>query len=117
MSDQHSSQQSSEALVPRPAVTVEALRVAVVRLDPSQTVVFDREFSEVNSPASSALPLRTFLVRWALWVERYRVPATAARIRELEVAMGAAKTDEEARAVATEMSDLLHEVSADLSLP
>ncbi|WP_425827051.1 hypothetical protein [Streptomyces fractus] len=117
MSDLPFNPESSHELVPRPAVTVDALRAAVVRLDPAQTVVFDRELSEVNSPASSDLPLRTFLTRWAVWVERYRVPATAARIRELEVAMGAAKTDEEARAVAIEMSELLHKVSADLPLP
>ena len=107
----------SEALVPRPAVTVEALRAAVDRLDPEQTTLFDREFSEVNSTASAAYPVRTFLFRWALWVERYRVPATAARIHELELAMGAAQTDEEARAVASEMSDLLAKVSASLALP
>ncbi|MFD8567962.1 hypothetical protein [Streptomyces sp. NPDC059639] len=116
MSGQSKSPRSADALIPRPAVTVEALRAAVDRLDPEQTVVFDRELSEVNSPTSSALPVRTFLTRWALWVERYRVPATAARIRELEVAMGAAKTDVEARAVATGMSGLLHRVSADLAL-
>ncbi|WP_306317267.1 MULTISPECIES: hypothetical protein [unclassified Streptomyces] len=112
-------QSSSEALIPRPDVTVEALRAAVVRLDPSETARFDREFAEFEEAAASGGgdPMRSFLRAWALWVERMRLPETAARVRELEVAMGAAESDEEARAVASEMSELLYKIAADLPLP
>lgn len=119
MSDQQNSPAPTEPLIPRPDVTVEALREAVERLDASQTGRFDEEFAEFEKAAASGVgdPMRTFLRAWALWVERYRVPATAARVRELELAMGAAVTDEEARAVATEMSELLYRIADDLAVP
>ncbi|QES25862.1 hypothetical protein DEJ47_04795 [Streptomyces venezuelae] len=101
-------------------MTVGALRAAVDRLDPEQTAAFDREFAAFTAESAasgSGAPVSAFLRKWAVWVERMRVPATAARVRELEAAMGAAKTDDEARAVAVEMSELLHKITADLVLP
>ncbi|MGW6016143.1 hypothetical protein [Streptomyces sp. NPDC055210] len=120
MSHQHVDPQSTEPLIPRPAVTVEALRAAVERLDPEQTAKFDSELTAFAAEAErtgNPQSMPTFLRTWAVWVERYRVPATATRIHELEIAMGAARTDEEARAVATDMSKLLHEITDGLPLP
>ncbi|GGV63605.1 hypothetical protein GCM10010277_69790 [Streptomyces longisporoflavus] len=114
MSDQQFDPSSSEPVVPRSAVTVAALRKAVERLDEERTAVFDEEFARSRG---DAVATSVFLSRWSMWVERYRVPATAARIHELELAMGAAATDEEARAVATEMSELLYKVTDGLVLP
>ncbi|MGW2223843.1 hypothetical protein [Streptomyces formicae] len=120
MSDQQFNSSAAEPVIPRPPVTVVALRAAVERLDPGQTAKFDKESAEFEAESTASgsdAPVSTFLRKWAVWVERTRVPATAARVRELEAAMGSAKTDDEARAVAVEMSELLHKVTADLALP
>jgi hypothetical protein len=92
----------ADPLVPRPEMTAEALRVAVERLDAQQLPAFD---------ADAVRGEPTFLPRWSLWVERHRFPAVARHVHGLEVAMGRAVTDEEARAVAVEMSTLLYAVS------
>lgn len=99
-------------------MTVEALREAVDRLDPEQTAKFDKEFSEVEAAAGGfGNPLRSFLRSWSFWVELYRVPATAARIHELELELAEARSGEESRMAATRMSVLLDEVSAALPWP
>lgn len=119
MSDQQFNSPSVEPVIPRPDVTVEALRAAVERLDASQTAKFDKEFAEFEEAAASGVgnPMRTFLRSWSFWVELYRVPGTATRIHELEWELARAGSEEEARMAATRMGALLDEVSSDLPWP
>lgn len=119
MSGQQFNSPPVEPVIPRPDVTVEALRAAVERLEPEQTAKFDEEFAEFEKAAASGVgnPMRTFLRSWSFWVELYRVPATAARIHELELELARAGSGEEARMAATRMSVLLDEVSAALPWP
>lgn len=102
MTDQSTDTLFAGPLIPRPEMTAVAMRAAVEVLDPQQLAEFDAD--EVRG-------WPTFLPAWSLWVERNRFPVVQERIRELEVAMGEAHSDEGGRAVATAMSELLYVVS------
>lgn len=104
----------ADPLIPRPPVSVVALREAVECLDAGgETARFDRELVQFEEAAASGVgdPMRTFLRSWQLWVERNRFPAVQEQIRGLEIDMHLAKSLEEGRAVATRMSRLLYAVS------
>ncbi|MFI6985707.1 hypothetical protein ACIBSV_45090 [Embleya sp. NPDC050154] len=70
-----------EPLFPMPPVTEQALRVAVLSLDPVAAVRFEQEFHGVWQEAvqtDSTVPMHTFLRRWAVFVALRRVPAPGA---------------------------------------
>jgi len=55
------------------------------------------------------------LHRWAIFVSLRRLPARAARLRELERKVGRAETKAEARAAAAEISAMLDEAAAEVA--
>ncbi|MBZ4319700.1 hypothetical protein JNW98_10010 [Streptomyces sp. SCA2-4] len=93
-----------------PPLTEAALRVAVARVDLSAAVRFEQEFHAAWQEAvqtDSTVPMHTFLHRWGVFVALRRIPSRAARLDELERAVGRAPTLEEARAASTEIAALL----------
>jgi hypothetical protein len=107
-----------EPLFPMPPVSEAPLRAAVRRLDPAEAVRFEREFHTAWEEAllsDSTVPMHTFLHRWAIFVSLRRLPARAARLRELERAVGRAETKAAARVAAAEISAMLDEAAAEVS--
>ncbi len=97
-------------LFPMPPVTEQALRVAVLSLDPAAAVRFEQEFHAAWQEAvqtDSTVPMHTFLRRWAVFVALRRVPARARRLRELELAIADADTLAAARPAAAELAAML----------
>ena len=107
-----------EPLFPMPPVSEAPLRAAVRRLDPAEAVRFEQEFHSAWEEAllsDSTVPMHTFLHRWAVFVALRRRPARAARLRELERAVGQAETRAEARVAAAGISALLDEAAAEVA--
>ncbi|MFI0742215.1 hypothetical protein ACH4PU_29710 [Streptomyces sp. NPDC021100] len=103
-----------EPLFPMPPLTEAALRVAVTRVDLSAAVRFEQEFHAAWQEAvqtDSTVPMHTFLHRWGVFVALRRIPTRAARLDELERAVGRAATLEEARAASSEIAALLDEAA------
>lgn len=76
-----------EALIPRPARTLEALREALAVLVPLRVPEMEREKDTALSTAveqSSIAPLRGFLLRWAVVIEIERFPEVARRFHRAE---------------------------------
>lgn len=75
------------ALIPMPALTPTALRVAVAQIAPAYLPAFGEQLdqaAEQSAAQSTIAPLRTFLQSWGEFVAVQRVPARAARLHELE---------------------------------
>nr|WP_237536014.1 hypothetical protein [Streptomyces sp. SID3343] len=97
-----------------PPVTEQALRVAVLSLEPAAAVRFEQEFHAAWQEAvqtDSTVPMHTFLRRWAVFVALRRVPARASRLRELEQAIANADTLAAARPAAAEIAAMLDEAA------
>jgi hypothetical protein len=78
---------AGEPLIPRPALTPDALRTAVERLTPSRMQAFVRDLGDATTSAQqlqSLAPLRTFVHTWGVFVAIQRYPSRAARLRHLE---------------------------------
>jgi hypothetical protein len=113
---QPASNPHDEPLFPMPPVSEAPLRAAVRRLDPVEAVRYEQEFHTAWEEAlltDSTVPMHTFLHRWAVFVALRRVPARAARLHELERAVGAAETKTEARAAAAEIAALLDQAATE----
>jgi hypothetical protein len=109
---------SNEPLFPMPPMSEAPLRAAVRHLDPTEAVRFEQEFHNAWEEAllsDSTVPMHTFLHRWAIFVALRRIPVRAARLRELEWAVGRAETKDAARAAATEISVMLSEAAAEVA--
>ena len=102
-----------EPLFPMPPSTEQALRVAVMSLDPAAAVRFETEFHAAWQEAvqtDSAVPMHTFLHRWGVFVALRRHPERAARLAELERTV-AQSGPSEAREAAAEVASLLDEAA------
>lgn len=107
-----------EPLFPMPPVSEAPLRAAVKRLDPVEAVRFEQEFHAAWEEAllsDSTVPMHTFLQRWAVFVALRRLPARAARLRELERTVGSSESAAERRAAAIEISGMLDEAAAEVA--
>ncbi|MBW5486713.1 DUF6247 family protein [Streptomyces bambusae] len=97
-------------LIPQPAMTREALRDAVRRLDLPSLAVFDKECHEAFDRAAETgaiNPLRFFLIKWATHVAIHRWPARAAALHEAERVAGDPDADEKAFEASMETSSLI----------
>ncbi|MFC5720021.1 hypothetical protein ACFP1Z_07545 [Streptomyces gamaensis] len=80
-----------DALIPQPAMTREALREAVRHIRPLNLAQYDRELGEAFDQAvrtESIGWMRTFLIKWAVFVAIERQPARAAALRAAERTTG-----------------------------
>jgi hypothetical protein len=78
------------ALIPMPALTTAALRSAVAQIAPAHLGEFVAHLDSATEQAarqSTVAPLQNFLQWWGEFVAINRVPARAARLRELEQAV------------------------------
>jgi hypothetical protein len=76
-----------EALIPRPPLTTAALRAAVAQIAPAHLGQFVEHLDQATEQAarqSTVAPLHAFLAQWGEFVAIYRLPAIAARLRDLE---------------------------------
>ncbi|MFG2877520.1 hypothetical protein ACGFYU_21415 [Streptomyces sp. NPDC048337] len=74
-------------LIPMPALTPAALRVAVAQIAPAYLPAFGQDLdqaAEQSAAQSTIAPLRTFLQWWGEFVAIQRIPARARRMHELE---------------------------------
>ncbi|WP_030667819.1 DUF6247 family protein [Streptomyces cellulosae] len=88
--------QAHEPLIPMPALTPDALRVAVESLTPSRMQAFVRDLVDATTSAQqlqSLAPLRTFVHTWGVFVAIQRYPSRAARLRHLEEVVSAGAED------------------------
>ncbi|MFK0258446.1 DUF6247 family protein [Streptomyces sp. NPDC090445] len=105
---------------PQPAATAEDLRAALARLAPDAVPTFDAERATAVARAReqvSSAPMRRFLRQWALYVAIERHPDQAARLRTLEDQAANAITPAQARAIATEIGDILDRAAAEAGIP
>ncbi|MFE5328924.1 hypothetical protein ACFRCG_21330 [Embleya sp. NPDC056575] len=112
--DAHAETSEDAPLFPMPPVTEQALRVAVLSLDPAAAVRFEREFHSAWQEAvqtDSTVPMHTFLHRWAVFVALRRFPARARRLRELEQTIADANTFAATRPAAAEIAAMLDEAA------
>ncbi|MBT2480522.1 hypothetical protein [Streptomyces sp. ISL-94] len=97
-------------LIPMPALTPAALRVAVAQIAPAHLPAFvehlDRA-AEQSAEQSTIAPLRAFLQWWGEFVAVQRHPARAARLRELEAVAARAEDREALDAAVAEIQDIL----------
>ncbi|MEU7042901.1 hypothetical protein AB0A77_17795 [Streptomyces varsoviensis] len=101
-----------------PPLTEAALRVAVATVDLTAAVRFEQEFHSAWQEAvqtDCTVPMHTFLHRWGVFVALRRYPSRAARLDELERAVGQATDREEARASSSELAALLREAASEVS--
>ncbi|MBD0747359.1 hypothetical protein BG418_37675 [Streptomyces sp. CBMA152] len=85
-------------IIPRPALTLPALRQAVATVAPSRLPEFFEELQDAFVRAGeedSVVPIRMFYQRWGVVVEIERYPATARRLHAAERRVDSA--DPEAR--------------------
>ncbi|MEU9148871.1 hypothetical protein [Streptomyces sp. NPDC048349] len=105
-------------LIPQPAMTREALRDAVRRIDMANLAVLDKECNEAFDRAAETgaiNPLRFFLIKWATHVAIHRWPARAAALHEAErVAGDPTATEEEFRAAMETSSRILAEAQREI---
>ncbi|MCY0927267.1 hypothetical protein OTB20_13820 [Streptomyces sp. H27-H1] len=97
-------------LIPMPALTPAALRVAVAQIAPAHLPAFvahlDRA-AEQSSEQSTIAPLRAFLQWWGEFVAIQRHPARAARLRELEAIADTAGDRESLDKIVAEIQEIL----------
>ncbi|MCJ1677017.1 hypothetical protein MTF65_06595 [Streptomyces sp. APSN-46.1] len=119
MTAQHA-EEADGPLISQPAMTREALRDAVRRIDMAALVFFDKECHEAFDRAAETgaiNPLRFFLMKWATHVAIQRWPARAAALREAERSAGDPKaTEEQFRAAMATSSRILAEAQREIGL-
>ncbi|WP_046778882.1 hypothetical protein [Streptomyces yangpuensis] len=97
-------------LIPMPALTPAALRVAVAQIARAHLPAFvdhlDRA-AEQSAQQSTIAPLRAFLQWWGEFVAVQRHPARAARLRELEAVTARTEDHEALDAAVAEIRDIL----------
>ncbi|CAL9474871.1 hypothetical protein SUDANB120_02919 [Streptomyces sp. enrichment culture] len=107
-------------LIPQPAMTREALRDAVRRIDMPSLAALDRECHEAFDRAAETgaiNPLRFFLIKWATHVAIHRWPARAAALREAERIVGdSASTEQEFQDAMATSSRILAEAQREIGL-
>ncbi|WP_030776363.1 hypothetical protein [Streptomyces sp. NRRL F-2664] len=105
-------------LIPQPAMTREALRDAVRRIDMANLAVLDRECNEAFDRAAETgaiNPLRFFLIKWATHVAIHRWPARSAALHEAErIAGDPDATEEQFRAAMETSSRILAEAQREI---
>ncbi|MFD3330890.1 hypothetical protein [Streptomyces sp. NPDC058701] len=106
-------------LIPQPAMTREALRDAVRRIDMAKLAVLDKECNEAFDRAAETgaiNPLRFFLIKWATHVAIHRWPARAAALREEaeRVAGDPAATEAQFRAAMETSSRILADAQREI---
>lgn len=105
-------------LIPQPAMTREALRDAVRRIDMANLAVLDRECNEAFDRAAETgaiNPLRFFLIKWATHVAIHRWPARSAALHEAErVAGDPGATESEFRAAMETSSRILADAQREI---
>ncbi|MGW4646780.1 hypothetical protein [Kitasatospora sp. NPDC004289] len=90
----------AEELIPRPELTIIALKAALAVVAPDRLLEMQTEQAEAITKAidSETLdPLRGFLLRWAVVVEIERYPATASKLRRAEYLMQVAAEADDSR--------------------
>ncbi|KJY41396.1 hypothetical protein VR41_12785 [Streptomyces sp. NRRL B-1568] len=78
-------------LVPKPALTLPALRQAIAAVAPSRLPEYFEDMQNTFVQAGgegSVVPIRMFYRRWGVVVEIERHPTTARRLHDAERAMG-----------------------------
>jgi hypothetical protein len=107
-------------VLPQPAMTRDALRDAVKRLDLARVAEFDRELGEAFDRAvqsASTTPMRLFLERWATVVAIERHPDRFRAMREAEQVTGDPHaTEEEFRAAQRTIARILADASAEAGI-
>ncbi|MEU2086846.1 DUF6247 family protein [Streptomyces albus] len=106
-------------LIPQPKATAEELRAALAQVSPSQVAAFDADRTAAVEAARTqvdAAPMRRFLRRWALTVAIERVPARAARLRELEARAEQVEDLAEGRTIAAEVAAIQAEAAAEAGI-
>lgn len=107
-------------LIPRPAMTREALRDAVRRIALQELAAFDKECAEAfdrAAQAQSTNPLRFFLTKWATFVAIERHPSRAAALHEAERVSGDPQsTEEQFRSAMNTITRILAEAQRDIGL-
>ncbi|MGW7104521.1 hypothetical protein [Streptomyces sp. NPDC054838] len=105
-------------LIPQPAMTREALRDAVRRIDMASLAALDKECNEAFDRAAETgaiNPLRFFLIKWATHVAIHRWPARSAALLEAERVAGDPRaTEQEFRAAMETSSRILAEAQAEI---
>ncbi|MDI2127252.1 hypothetical protein [Yinghuangia seranimata] len=97
-------------IIPQPPMDADALRVAVARLTPEDSALFEQKYREAWNAAyrtSSTQPMRAFLVDWSIRVAVHRIPERARRWRDLEYLSMAAPNREASRAASAALGELL----------
>lgn len=93
---------SATPLIPRPALTLPALRQAVATVVPSRLAEFFEGMQKAFVQAGdedSVFPIRMFYWRWGVIVEIERHPETARRLHAAERAVDSEDADVRAQAV------------------
>lgn len=89
-------------LIPRPALTLPALRQAVAAVVPSRLPEFFEDMQKAFTRAGdedSVVPIRMFYRQWGVVVEIERHPETAQRLHAAEAAMDSPDADVRAQAL------------------
>lgn len=90
------------AVIPKPALTLPALRQAVATVVPSRLPEFFEDMQKAFVQAGdedSVLPIRMFYRRWGVIVEIERHPETARRLHAAERAVDSEDSDVRSRAI------------------
>ncbi|WP_405440238.1 hypothetical protein OG373_24120 [Streptomyces avidinii] len=107
-------------LIAQPAMTREALRDGVRRLDMPSLAAFDKECHEAFDQAAETgaiNPLRFFLIKWATHVAIHRWPMRSAALAEAERVAGDPTVGEEAFRTSMETSSrILAEAQREIGL-
>ncbi|MFJ6799142.1 hypothetical protein [Streptomyces sp. NPDC091268] len=105
-------------LIPQPAMTREALRDAVRRIDMPSLPALDKECNEAFDRAAETgaiNPLRFFLIKWATHVAIHRWPARAAALHAAERVVGDPNaTEQEFRTAMETSSRILAEAQREI---
>ncbi|GHF54648.1 hypothetical protein [Streptomyces morookaense] len=112
--------EGADALIPQPAMTREALREAVRHIRPLNLAQYDRELGEAFDQAvrtGSIGWMRTFLIKWAMFVAVERRPARAAALRVAEqVADDPSSSDEQVLDAQREIAGILAAAEKEIGL-
>ncbi|MER5935447.1 hypothetical protein [Streptomyces sp. NPDC002054] len=107
-------------LIPQPAMTREALRDAVRRIDMQSLPALDKECHEAFDRAAETggiNPLRFFLIKWATHVAIHRWPSRAAALEEAQrIAGDPDATEEQFRTAMETSSRILAEAQREIGL-
>lgn len=96
--------------VPLPSRDPVALRAAVAKLDLAALAKFESDWTAATARARdeySLMPARYFVEHWWTWVAIERWPSLSARMRECQRIFAEAPGDDERRAAAAEIGEIL----------